>query len=195
MTHLGEIPRAALLTRMERQPGSESGHLTVRQLRMRLRNFRTQDLGPFSWIIVLLGLAMLLFAGRPSANSQTSPTPKSGSNDARIARGKYIVEGVAMCGMCHTPRTDSGQIDTGRTLDGAAVWLLPAHSTGNWPLKAPRIAGTPPASDEDMVRLLMTGIWTDGSHLRLPMPQFRMSREDAESVVAYLRSLRPGPGD
>lgn len=162
---------------------------------MRLRNLRTQDLRQFSWIIVLLGLAILLVAGRPSANSQTSPTPKSGSNDVRVARGKYIVEGVAMCGMCHTPRTDSGEIDTGRQLNGAAVWLLPAHRTANWPLKAPRIAGTPPASDDDMVRLLMTGVWTDGNYLRPPMPQFRMNREDAESVVAYLRSLRPGPGD
>jgi len=100
-----------------------------------------------------------------------------------------------MCGMCHTPRTDSGEIDSGRPLDGAAVWLMPAHPTGNWPLKAPRIAGIPPASDDDMVRLLMTGVWADGNRLRPPMPQFRMSREDAESVVAYLRSLRPGPGD
>jgi hypothetical protein len=59
----------------------------------------------------------------------------------------------------------------------------------NWPLKAPRIAGTLPASDEDMVRLLTTGIWKDGSRLRPPMPQFRMTREDAEAVVAYLRTL------
>jgi hypothetical protein len=105
------------------------------------------------------------------------------------------VEGVAMCGMCHTPRTDSGELDTSHSLDGASVWLLPAHPTENWPLKAPRIAGTPPASDEDMIRLLTTGVWTDGSHLRPPMPQFRMSREDAGAVVAYLRSLTPRAGD
>jgi len=100
-----------------------------------------------------------------------------------------------MCGMCHTPRTDAGEIDGGRSLDGAAVWLLPAHPAQDWPLKAPRIAGTLPASDEDMIRLLTTGIWKDGNRLRPPMPQFRMSREDAESVVAYLRSLTPRAGD
>jgi len=157
-------------------------------------SFKTEDLRSFAWIVVILGLATLSVNAHPQANSQAQPT-KSRSNDTRIARGKYIVEGVAMCGMCHTPRTDSGEIDSERQLDGAAVWLLPAHPSGNWPLKAPRIAGTPPASDEDMVRMLTTGIWTDGSHLRPPMPQFRMSREDAESVLAYLRSLRPGPGD
>jgi len=163
---------------------------------MRFWNLRRQNLyRPLTWTVILFGLAMLELSGRPPANGQASQTVKSGSNDSRVARGKYIVEGVAMCGMCHTPRTDSGEIDTGRSLDGASVWLLPAHPTGNWPLKAPRIAGTPPASDDDMVRLLMTGVWTDGSRLRPPMPQFRMNREDAESVVAYLRSLTPRAGD
>ena len=143
----------------------------------------------------MLGLAAFSVSGRPQTNAPASETAKSGTNESRIAHGKYIVEGVAMCGMCHTPRTDSGEIDTGHSLDGAAVWLLPSHPTGNWPLKAPRLAGTPPASDDDMVRLLMTGVWTDGTHLRPPMPQFRMSREDAEAVIAYLRSLTPHAGD
>lgn len=126
-----------------------------------------------------------------------TPQGRNGAagNDAKVARGKYIVNGVAMCGMCHTPRNDAGQIEQERWLDGAALWLLPAHPDPNWPLKAPRIAGTPPGSDEDMVRLLTTGIWKDKGYLRPPMPQFRMSREDAEAVVAYLRSLTPQAGD
>jgi hypothetical protein len=40
-----------------------------------------------------------------------------------------------------------------------------------------------------MIKLLTTGIWTDGNRLRLPMPQFRMERSDAEAVVTYLRSV------
>ena len=162
---------------------------------MRFWGKNARDLRSSSWVVVILGLAALSVSGRPQAKSQTTSTARPAANEVRIARGKYIVEGVAMCGMCHTPRTDSGEADTGRMLDGAAVWLLPAHPNQNWPLKAPRIAGTPPASDEDMVRLLTTGIWTDGSRLRPPMPQFRMNREDAEAVVAYLRSLKPVAGD
>ena len=157
---------------------------------MNARDFRL-----FLWMVVIVGLAAFT-SGRPQMTGQASPGgAKPASHDNRIARGKYIVEGVAMCGMCHTPRTDSGETDNARSLDGAALWLLPAHPTGNWPLKAPRIAGTPPASDDDMVRLLMTGVWTDGNRLRPPMPQFRMSREDAEAVVAYLRSLTSRSGD
>ena len=139
---------------------------------MDFRGFRARDLRPFSWVVIILGLAVLSVSGRPEATSQTSAGAKSGSNESRIARGKYIVEGVAMCGMCHTPRTDSGEVDTGHLLDGASVWLLPAHPTENWPLKAPRIAGTPPASNEDMIRLLTTGVWTDGSHLWPPCRNF-----------------------
>jgi Cytochrome c len=162
---------------------------------MEFRIFRARDLRSISWVVVIMGLAVLSVGGRPRATGQTSAGVKSGSNRSRIERGKYIVEGVAMCGMCHTPRTDSGEIDSGHWLDGASVWLLPARPTENWPLKAPRIAGTPPAGDEDMIHLLTTGLWTDGTHLRAPMPQFRMSREDAEAVVAYLRSVTPQAGD
>jgi mono/diheme cytochrome c family protein len=161
---------------------------------MRCRDWNARGLRLFLlWMVVMVGLAFI--SGRPQMRGQAGPGAKAAGNDNRIARGKYIVEGVAMCGMCHTPRNDSGEIDSRRSLDGAAVWLLPAHPTDNWPLKAPRIAGTPPASDDDMVRLLMTGVWTDGTRLRPPMPQFRMSREDAEAVVAYLRSLTPRSGD
>jgi len=156
---------------------------------------KVRDIQSSLWVFIILGLGVMTAAGRPQQSPQSTGGTKTKNRDSQVARGRYIAEGVAMCGMCHTPRTDSGEIESSRALDGASVWLLPAHPTGNWPLKAPRIAGTPPASDEDMVRLLTTGIWTDGTHLRPPMPQFRMSREDAESVVAYLRSLRPGPGD
>ena len=71
--------------------------------------------------------------------------------------------------------------------------LAAGNSDANWPLKAPRIGGTLPASDADMVKLLTTGIWTNGQPLRFPMMPFRMSEADAKAVVAYLRSVRPRP--
>jgi mono/diheme cytochrome c family protein len=107
------------------------------------------------------------------------------------ARGKYIVQGVAVCGQCHTPREANGTPDQSRMLEGAPVWLKSAEGSENWPLLAPRLAGNPPGTDEEMVTLLTTGIWR-GGYLRPPMPQFRMIREDAEAVVAYLKTLTPG---
>jgi mono/diheme cytochrome c family protein len=125
---------------------------------------------------------------RPS-NGKTTNRPKEGS----IARGKYIVEGVAMCGQCHTPRDAANNPDRSHWLEGASVWLRSAEPVENWPLQAPRLAGNPPGTDEEMVRLLTTGIWRDGRYLRPPMPQFRMNREDAQSVIAYLKSLNGTP--
>jgi len=118
---------------------------------------------------------------------------KTASAAGNVARGKYLVEGVAMCGQCHTPRDSNGNPDRTRWLQGASVPWLPAKPDSDWPLSAPRIGGTPPASDADMIKLLTTGIWTNGNRLRAPMPQFRLDRGDAEAVVAYLKSLTRQP--
>jgi mono/diheme cytochrome c family protein len=124
-------------------------------------------------------------------NNNPQRQSERASGGPEVARGKYVVEGVAMCGECHTPRDSNGNLDQTRWLQGAPVPYLSAKHDSNWPLDAPRIGGIPPASDADMIRLLTTGIWTTGNRLRLPMPQFRMDRSDAEAVVAYLKSLTP----
>ncbi len=140
----------------------------------------------FGWATVglLLGTFVL-------AQSQDHPSRnKAGSGGGGVARGKYIVEGVAMCGQCHSPRDGDGNPDRSHWLQGAPVPWDPPKPDPNWPLTAPRIGGTPlPASDGDMVKLLTTGVWTTGNRLRSPMPQFRMEQSDAEAVVAYLKSL------
>lgn len=149
--------------------------------------------------LLLLILLPLSFVGL-AARAQAPPRPQkkgdktSGaslpSTPAEIQRGKYIVENVAMCPQCHTPRLSNGQLDPNRPLDGAPEFFQPPRPDADWPLQAPRIGGNPPASDQDLVRLLMTGIWTDGKPLRLPMMPFHMSEADARAVVAYLKSVR-----
>ncbi len=138
----------------------------------------------------------LVWSGFPLALAQESNAKKNAPQHQTgaagdVARGKYIVESVAMCGQCHTPRDSNGNPDRSRWLQGASIPWMPAQPDSNWPLSAPRIGGTPPADDADMVKLLTTGVWTTGDHLRFPMPQFRMERGDAEAVVAYLKSLTP----
>ena len=147
---------------------------------------------PFSATIALVllsGGVTLAFA----QNQNPQPQTKTASAASNVARGKYLVESVAMCGQCHTPRDNNGNPDRTRWLQGAPVPWLPAKPDSDWPLNAPRIGGTPPAGDADMIKLLTTGIWTTGNRLRLPMPQFRMDRGDAEAVVAYLKSLTRQP--
>jgi len=145
-------------------------------------------------------LSALLFVVWISAQAQAPPRPERKGDKttaaalpvtaAEIERGKYLVNNVAMCPQCHTPRLNDGTLDKGRPLVGASELFQPPNPDPNWPLQAPRIGGNPPASDADLVRLLMTGIWTDGQPLRLPMMPFRMNEADAKAVVAYLHSVQ-----
>jgi hypothetical protein len=151
----------------------------------------------FLLAIVILSVVFLAVAvgvqapARPAKKSdKTSPLP---ATPAEIERGKYIVENVAMCPQCHTPRLSDGRLDPNRPLDGASEFFQPPSPDPDWPLQAPRIGGNPPASDQDLVKLLTTGIWTDGKPLRLPMMPFRMNEGDAKAVVAYLKSVRQNP--
>jgi mono/diheme cytochrome c family protein len=125
--------------------------------------------------------------------AKRSPEAAQASANAKlIAQGKYIVEGVAGCGYCHTPRDKNGDPDRTKWLAGAPVFYEPAQPVAGWPVTAPRLAGLPPGSDEQIITLLTTSISRDGTPARAPMPRFHMTRADAEAVVAYLRSL-PSP--
>jgi len=150
----------------------------------------------FALSLALPGLAFLSGGLVPAHGQNAKPSTsrtaeKPGGGD--IARGRYIVEDVAVCGQCHTPRDQDGNPDRSRWLQGAPIPWMPAKSNSNLPLSAPRIGGNPPADDADMIKLLTTGIWKDGNRLRYPMPQFRLERADAEAVVAYLKSVQPHP--
>jgi mono/diheme cytochrome c family protein len=144
---------------------------------------------------ITLALLLLLLGLTNLGLAQTSPSAgkAGGSKDSSVARGEYIVDNIAVCSQCHTPRDSTGRPERSHWLEGAAVWLKSAEPVENWPLQAPRIAGALPGTDAEMVALLTTGIWKTGTYLRPPMPQFRMKPEDAESVVAYLKSVTPGP--
>jgi mono/diheme cytochrome c family protein len=113
-----------------------------------------------------------------------------GSSAQTIARGEYLVKGVAVCWRCHTPRDADGRPDEQRWLLGGPVPFEPARPLDGWATVAPRLAGLPPGTDEEFIRLLTTGIARTGSPPRQPMPQFRMTRADAEAVLAYLKSLK-----
>ena len=134
-------------------------------------------------------------SARPVQAQARKPVAPKGATETGgdVARGKYLVEGVAMCGECHTPRDSNGNLDRSKWLQGAPVpWAPASGSMSGWPMIAPRIGGNPPASDADMVKLLTTGMWNNGKQLHFPMMPFRMNEADAKAVVAYLKSVAPG---
>ena len=144
--------------------------------------------------LLLTGLlaTICLLAGVGAARS-TAQAPKPvvarvGTSSELVARGRYLVEDVAFCGNCHSPRLPNGEPDHSRWLTGTSLFVMPAQPAGDWPMMAPRIAGIPPARDAEMITMLTTGIWTDGKPLRWPMPRFHMTHSDAEAVLAYLKT-------
>jgi mono/diheme cytochrome c family protein len=141
----------------------------------------------------IAGIALVTMSSSLTAAQQARQSVQASQtgNAGLVARGSYIVEGVAMCGNCHTPRQPDGDLDRSRWLAGAPVPYLPARPTPDWPIVAPRLAGLPPTNDAGMITLLTTGIWITGKPLRDPMPHFHMTRADAEAVLTYLKSLSP----
>ena len=108
---------------------------------------------------------------------------------AQIAHGKYIVD-LAHCELCHTPRDEQGNPEEGRQLMGGPLQIRPAYPN-HWAAVTPRLAGQPPGTDAEVVKLLTTGIWKTGAPPSPPMPQFHMTQADAEAVLAYLKSIKP----
>jgi mono/diheme cytochrome c family protein len=149
---------------------------------------------------VVVGSAFVALTGAnpPAAQAQQTATAPGAaaaheaSTDA-VARGQYIVESVAMCGRCHSPVDAHGNRDPQHWLQGGSIGFAPTVETDGWMMIAPRIAGAPPGTDEEFVHLMMTGVSRRGTHLRPPMPQFRMTQSDAEAVLAYLKSLGSHP--
>jgi mono/diheme cytochrome c family protein len=130
-------------------------------------------------------LALGLFALKTIIPARAEPP-----SDAQIKRGQYLVERAAMCGECHTPKTDKGEYDRTAWLQGDVLDIKPVHPMP-FAAVAPGIAGLPTfATDEQAMKFLETGTNAVGKRAMPPMPQFRFNHDDAVAVVAYLRSLK-----
>ncbi len=161
---------------------------------MSFRSVNITTTASFSIAALLCAAFVLAILGRPhvlAAPQARSPQAATKNSDQAtlIARGKYIVEGVAGCGYCHTPRDRDGNPDHSRWLEGAPVFYEPARPIEGWANTVPRLAGLPPGSDAELIKLLTTSVARTGKPPRWPMPRFYMTRSDAEAVVAYLRSI------
>ena len=116
----------------------------------------------------------------------TLPAPPTKSE---IEHGRYLVEEVAKCPECHTPRKPDGGLDEAAWLRGAPIWIRPVAAIANWADRAPALAGLPGFTDAQAEKVLEDGTGPNGEPLRPPMHIYHMSPPDARAIVAYLKSL------
>jgi mono/diheme cytochrome c family protein len=150
----------------------------------------------FSFVVLpallLAGLATAAISSRQGAAQNAPGTAQQISGNAsqvQIAHGKYIVEEVARCPECHSPRDAQGNPDHARWLQGAPIWITPVHPDSKWADRAPALAGFPGYTQAQGEQILEMGRSATGGLLQPPMHPYHLTHADAQAVIAYLRSL------
>ena len=108
-----------------------------------------------------------------------------------LQRGEYLVNEVAKCGDCHTPKLD-GTSDRTRWLQGAKIDFPPNCEISAWAKFAPAITSElfKHWKEADLKRFLETGLRPNGKTAHPPMPAYKLRPDDADAMVQYLKSLK-----
>jgi mono/diheme cytochrome c family protein len=165
---------------------------------MRIR-VKTVLLGLLALVVILM-LAAITSIGwevvfGPKARAVTNRTFQP--SETRMARGQYLVEGVAACFHCHSEhdlKNPEFPVLEGKK---GAGWRIPIPELGS--LVAPNItsdkeSGIGAWTDDEIARAVQEGVSRDGRALFPMMPylSFRnWTDEDLASVIVYLRSIPP----
>ena len=114
----------------------------------------------------------------------------------KVAYGGYLAGPVGHCMECHTPFAKPGRLDMSRL--GAGGRDLPS-GVGDGRVVSRNITSDPEDgigkwSDADIKRAITTGVRPDGTKLARIMAvawYAKMTPDDLDAIVAYLRSLPP----
>jgi mono/diheme cytochrome c family protein len=113
--------------------------------------------------------------------------------DAKEQRGKFLVEDVARCQECHTPKTETGDFDKSKWLKGAKLEVAPIAAIPGWHAASPDITSTSALwqrwGPDGMTKFLETARNPRGGKAGSPMPAYTLPHADADAIVAYLKSL------
>jgi mono/diheme cytochrome c family protein len=106
-------------------------------------------------------------------------------------RGRYIVEALAHCGECHTPRNALGGLDTSKWLAGAPM----PDGKGKVPNITP---GKLDWSEKDIFVYLSTGATPDfdfagGAMAEVVTNLSHLPEQDVKDIVAYLKAVPAVP--
>jgi len=144
---------------------------------------------PFDMRMSVVLWRALYFSPGPLASDPTK--------SAEWNRGAYLVNAVAHCGECHTPRTALGGVETDRAFSGGEL-------SGPGAKLAPNITPDPAKgigawSPDDIAAFLESGMTAKGDFVAAPMSEVvegtaKLSAADRRAIAVYLKALRPIPG-
>ena len=113
--------------------------------------------------------------------------------DAKMERGKYLVEEVGRCQECHTPKLENGEFNKSQWMKGATLNVAPSTPITGWHPKSPDITSTSTLwerwGQDGFVKFLQTAKNPRGGKAGPPMPAYMLKADDAEAIAAYLKSL------
>src|SRR5260370_13752214 len=144
------------------------------------------------WIVLSLACLVAFGGWRLLADEKPNPKAEGKADDAQIKRGEYLVNTIARCGTCHTPRNDKGEPNMARHLQGTTLPFAPKIKPKEWEDAAPDITMSGKSgewTEEAMVKFLTTGADGKGEKPEPPMPAYKMTAEDPKAVTHYIRSL------
>jgi mono/diheme cytochrome c family protein len=128
----------------------------------------------------------------------TTPDPIAPDPAAQVARGKYMVDNVAVCSDCHTPRNAMGAPIVAEYLAGAECFVrLENGSCLNTRNLTNHETGLLNRSDAEIKRMIRDGVRpaATGEEALFPvMPYYvfhNINDADLDAIVAYLRTV-PG---
>lgn len=144
------------------------------------------------WIFVA-GCAGATCLGLVASSAPAVAAGEVAKTPERIERGRYLAHHVTSCVDCHSERNwtyFAGPVVPGTEGQGAKLdyLRLDKHSPNITP------AGIGDWTDAELMRAITEGVDRKGQamHDFLPRGGFaRLSQEDVESLVAYLRTLKP----
>jgi hypothetical protein len=115
-----------------------------------------------------MGLGFVL--GAVFAFFKASSAAPAGPSPEMLARGKYLVDRVAMCGDCHSQHDEKGQLIKEKYLKGSLLPFKPIVPMPVWADKSPNIAGLPGWEQDAAIKFFMTGVAYNDLPGRPPMP-------------------------
>src|SRR5258707_15721979 len=136
-------------------------------------------------VLVATGLGIALIAISTNAFQRRFAIPGPATK-AEVERGRYLVEEVAKCPECHTPRKPNGELDSTAWLRGAPIWIKPVAAIPNWADQAPALAGLPSFTEAQAEKGLEDGTGPNEQEMRPPLQIHLRGRADARALVAHL---------